>query len=393
MFRVKICQKPALCRPLLFLPLFLLLLLGPSWAQDLVAPRVIAPGNQPAAQGGAMVRDRQELFLSPAAQDVRARHTQSRLAQGQAPLPDQQGSPALSLESSWRIKIHNAAICQGNTVLLGEIAQPLGTLPNWESLKTRELWPAPPEEGKPLQINRSNLAQALNERLGRDLASHCILPTSLVIQKGGLLVRENDLRAYVVKSLTPMLRAMPGEVEFTDFHLPEYIFLAHAGQQVQLEQPKMNAGRVGLRFAVLEADGKILRRVSGSITLTQWVTVPTAARNLSKGEALTPEAVTFSRINARRLKETAWDGKGGPWQMMRSLSAGEPILQSDLATQMMIRRGEIVTLIYARGNLRLETQAEALADGEPGATISVRNLQTKKQIFATVKDNRTVIIH
>ena len=68
-------------------------------------------------------------------------------------------------------------------------------------------------------------------------------------------------------------------------------------------------------------------------------------------------------------------------------------MQSDLATQMMIRRGDIVTLIFMRGNLRLETQAEALADGEPGATISVRNLQTKKQIFATVKDNRTVVIH
>lgn len=44
------------------------------------------------------------------------------------------------------------------------------------------------------------------------------------------------------------------------------------------------------------------------------------------------------------------------------------------------------SLIYTRGNLRMTTQAEALADGEPGATIPVRNLQTKKQIYATVKD-------
>ena len=396
MFRDIINQKPALRGPLVFFLLFVQVLwlqADLSFAHELVAPRVIAPESRGSSQAGGLLHERRELFLSPQAQDQRARHTQSRLAQGQVPLPEQNGNPRLSLDSSWRLKIHSAAICQGNTVLLGDIAQPLGPLPNWESIKMRELWAAPPEEGKPLQINRSNLAQALNERLGRDLASRCILPTSLVIQKGGLLVRENDLRAYVVKSLTPMLQAMPGEVEFTDFHLPEYIFLAHAGQQVQLEQPKMNAGRVGLRFAVLEADGKILRRVSGSITLTQWVTVPTAARSLSKGEALLPDAVTFSRINARRLKEQAWDGKGGPWQMQRSLSAGEPILQSDLATQMMIRRGDIVTLIFARGNLRLETQAEALADGEPGATISVRNLQTKKQIFATVKDNRTVVIH
>lgn len=59
----------------------------------------------------------------------------------------------------------------------------------------------------------------------------------------------------------------------------------------------------------------------------------------------------------------------------------------------MVRRGEVVTLRYARGNVRMTTQAEALADGEPGATIPVRNLQTKKQVFATVKDNATVEIH
>lgn len=50
-------------------------------------------------------------------------------------------------------------------------------------------------------------------------------------------------------------------------------------------------------------------------------------------------------------------------------------------------------MIYTRGNLRMTTQAEALADGEPGATIPVRNLQTKKQIYATVKDGSTVEIH
>ena len=331
-------------------------------------------------------------MLPPSSQDRRAAHTQSRLASGEVPLPDPGASFLPAEQGDWRLKIAGAAIAHGTNVRLGEIAQPLGPVSNWERLQAIELWPAPPEEGRPMRINRSNLAQALQERLGRDIASRCILPTSLVLQKGGVLVREDDLRSYVVKSLTPILRTMPGEVEITDFHLPEYIFLAHSGQRVQLEQPKMSAGRVGLRFVILEADGKPLRRVSASITLTQWVTVPAAARALAKGEALTPEAVTFSRMNARRLKEPAWDGKGGPWQMVRSLSAGETILQSDLATQLMIRRGEIVTLIFARGNLRLQTQAEALADGEPGSTIPVRNLQSKKQVFATVKDSKTVII-
>ena len=347
-------------------------------------------------RGGRAPSSNTPLHFPSSAQDARVNHTQHRLAEGSLPLPDQSKAPeslAVPAYSDWRIKILNSAVSNGDNVRLFEIAQPIGNVPQWEDLKRTELWPSPPTPGKPLQINRSNLAQALNERLGRDISSHCILPTSLVIQRDGLVVREDDLRAYVVKSLTPLLRTMPGEVDFSDFHLPSYIFLAHAGQRVQLEQPKLTSGRVGLRFAVLEADGTVLRRVSGSISLTQWVTVPTAARAISKGEALTPDAVTFSRINARRLKEAAWDGKGGPWQMMRTVSPGEPILQSDLVTQRMVRRGDIVTLVFSRGNLLLQTQAEALADGEPGATISVRNLQSKKQVYATVKDGKTVVIH
>lgn len=339
-----------------------------------------------------------QLPLADDAQDQRAAKTRGLIAANAAPLaaPPANGDQLPMLEQGeWRLKVAPAAVTNTDSVLLGDIAVPLGHMDPalWNDLKSRQLWPAPPEEGKPLQINRSRLSQALRQSLGNELAGRCILPTSLVIQRGGLVFREDDLRSYVVKSLTPQLSAMPGEAELNEFRLPEYIFLAHNQQRVQLEPGKLTPGRVPLRFAVQEADGTVLRRVSGTVNLTLWITVPAASRPLGKGDALTPEAVTFMRINASQLRDLPWDGHGGPWQVTRSLITGEPILQSDLASQLMVRRGTILTLIYTRGNLRMTTQAEALADGEPGATIPVRNLQTKKQIYATVKDGSTVEIH
>ena len=339
-----------------------------------------------------------QLPLADDAQDQRAAKTRGLIAANAAPLaaPPASGDQLPMLEQGeWRLKVAPAAVTNTDSVLLGDIAAPLGHMDPalWSDFKSRRLWPAPPEEGKPLQINRSRLSQALRQSLGNELAARCILPTSLVIQRGGLVFREDDLRSYVVKSLTPQLSAMPGEAELNEFRLPEYIFLAHSQQRVQLEPGKLTPGRVPLRFAVQEADGTVLRRVSGTVNLTLWITVPAASRPLGKGDALTPEAVTFMRINASQLRDLPWDGHGGPWQVTRSLITGEPILQSDLASQLMVRRGTILSLIYMRGNLRMTTQAEALADGEPGATIPVRNLQTKKQIYATVKDGSTVEIH
>lgn len=338
-----------------------------------------------------------KLPLPEEAQAERQARTRALVATGAAPLPAAPapgGQLPMLGESDWRLKVASAAVARGDMVRLGEIVTPLGQMDPalWKRLCERELWAAPPEEGKPLQINRSRLSQALRQALGQEYAGRCILPTSLVIQRGGLVFREDDLRAYVVKSLTPQLAAMPGEAELTDFRLPEYIFLAHSGQRIQLEPGRLSPGRVPLRFAVQEADGTTLRRVAGTASLTLWVTVPAAGRPLSKGETLSPEGVTFLRVNAAQLKDVPWDGQGGPWQVIRSLGTGEPILQSDLASRLMVRRGNILTLRYEKGNLKMSIQAEALADGEPGATIPVRNLQTKKQVYATVRDGSTVEI-
>ena len=359
--------------------------------RQLRSPEVRA-ARLPLAETGRVGSGAEETSLD-GEQTARVARVRSQIAQ--APAPPAEASDLQMLgQNDWRLKIESAAVALNDSVFLGDIATPLGHMDEtlWQDLSRRALWAAPEQEGKPMQVNRSRLAQALRQALGKDIAGRCILPTSLVIQRGGLVFREDVLRDYVVKSLTPQLSAMPGEAQLTEFRLPEYIFLEHAQQQIQLEPGKLAPGRITLRFAVKEADGTVLRRVAGTVNLQLWVTVPAAMRVMSKGENLTPEAVTFMRVNAATLKDMPWDGQGGPWRLARGLSAGEPILQSDLQSQLMVRRGDVVTLIYARGNLRMTTQAEALSDGEPGATIAVRNLQSKKQVYAKVKDGGTVII-
>ena len=351
--------------------------------------------QQPQAQAGQTTQPQAgQMPLAAGAQDQRAAKTRNMLAAGEAPIA-QDGQLNMLGAEDWRLKILSAAVTNSEMVLLGDIAVPLGQISSdvWGQLRAQPLWPAPPEEGKPLQINNSRLAQALRQALGKEMAGRCILPSSLVIQRGGLVFHEEDLRTYVVKSLTPQLAAMPGEVELSDFRLPDYIFLAHSQQRVQLEPGKLTPGRVPLRFAVQEVDGNVLRRISGTVNLTLWITAPAASRAMNKGEALAAASVTFMKVNASQLRDLPWDGRGGPWQLNRALNSGEPILQSDLVSQLMVKRGDVVNLIYTRGNLRIATQAQALADGEPGGTIAVRNLQTKKQVYAIVKDGTTVEIH
>jgi len=359
-----------------FCLLFLLLWIHTALAAQAQLPGALAPG--------AGVQRGREL---PPAMPPGVAGTRYMMAGGLS------AQAAQATPDAWRLRVREATVAPNRMVTLGDIADPLGAMPpeEWRKLAAQELWPAPDEAGKPVQINKTRLAAALREVLG-PIADHCILPNSLVIQRGGAVLREEDLHALLVKNLTEPLRALPGTAELQDVRLPPYIFLAHPHQQVTLEPVKLAPGRLSLRFVVQEMDGAMLRRVAATAFLNLWMEAPCAARPLNRGDALTPDAVTFVRMNAAHMRELPWDGRGGPWQVQRAIAPNQPILQGDLLAQAMLRKGSVVNLIYEKGNLRMSVRAEVMGDAEPGATVTVRNLQSKKQVFATVIDNNTVMV-
>ncbi len=295
--------------------------------------------------------------------------------------------------NEWRIRIHEAAVVQGDMVRLGDIAEVFGMAPQdtWAQLANRALWPAPPEEGKPFIINRARLTRALRQSLG-NYADICIIPSQLALQRGGSVVREEALRGLVVKNLTPFVHALSGQSELVDFRLPPYVFLQHQGQQISLEPLAIKPGRLSLEFLVRELDGTQIRRFTGTAMLHVWQEVPSPSVQLSRGDAIHVSQINLIRQNLAFAKGEVWDGRGGPWQVKRSISPGQVILASDIEPLAMIGRGEVITLEYRKGSVLLQVQAEALADGGLGDTILVRNLQSKKQIYAKVFDANRVVI-
>lgn len=304
--------------------------------------------------------------------------------------PNQNADPS---QIGWRIKILEAAVVNEPMVRLGDIAQAYGNPPTgvWEKLSQRQLWSAPTEQGKPMQVNRARLAQALRESLG-EIADICLLPSSMAIQSGGSVLREEDLRSLVVKELTPKLQALQGEAEISELRLPPYAFLAHPGQNISLDTGKITPGRLPLRFIVHEVDGKTIRRFTGTAMINLWANVPCAAQAITKGSRVDPEQVTWMRKNLTFVKGDIWDGRGGPWEAQKTISPGQPIMVADLGGLTLIHKGAMINLVYERGAVRLTLKAEALADGGPGATIAVRNLQSKKQVYGEVVNPDTVRI-
>ena len=295
-------------------------------------------------------------------------------------------------QDAWRLRIFDAAVVRGDKVLLSEIAEPLGAIPQevWQNLSQKQLWDSPPELGKPYKISKANLLTALRNSLGM-YADSCLVSNAIVIQRGGSVIREDRLRKMATHYLTPQINKLGGRADLTDFRLPPYIFVASNSQNLVLEQTDIAPGRINLKYAIQEMDGRIIRRFSGTVFLNLWVDTPATAKPMSKGETLFPKDITYKNVNLAYENNNLWDGLGGPWQITRPMGAFEPISTTDLKPLSAIKKGDKVSLVYNKNGVHLSVIVEAMEDGALGDTILVRNVDSKKQIYGMVQDQNTIL--
>ncbi len=298
---------------------------------------------------------------------------------------------AYGQDNSWRIKVKEAALVENDIVTLGDIAEPLGSLSteDWNVLKTIQLFAAPKESGKPFQISKKKLEESLFHVLGNS-AHYLLLPSSLVIQKDGVLFDEQAIMQLVHEELRPKLSMLDGRTELVDFRVPSSIFLPVKGQRLELEDTQVRAGRISLKFYAKEMDGSTVKRYTGTVFLNLWKNVPVPVRPYNRGDMLSPDNLSFAEKNIAHVSGEVWNGKGGPWQFNTAVGSNEAILVSDLSPLAMIRKGQSVDIVYSKGSVYIKQKGEALEDGGPGENINVRNIQSKKQVVGRVVDGQTV---
>lgn len=303
-------------------------------------------------------------------------------------------SIANSLGSDWRIHIKEASVVHGDMVTLDDIAKVYGNPPPgvWEKISSIPLWKSPEKPGVPMKINRVRLEKALKETLG-EASFLSVIPSNVAIQKGGEILYESQLQNLIQKAIENVYPMLTSHGELSDYRIPPYIFIPQKGQYVEVVLPTISPKRLSLQFVLKDIDGTILRQYTGTVLLSIWQPVPSAGKPLNRGDYVNPEDITWINKNIAFLRDDIWDGKGGPWQIKRSIGIGQPIYRSDLEPLAIVRKGNIIKLNYNKGSIHLSVNVEALEDGTYGSFIQVRNLQSKKIVYATVVDSNTVEIH
>ena len=80
-------------------------------------------------------------------------------------------------------------------------------------------------------------------------------------------------------------------------------------------------------------------------------------------------------------------------ELVEPVAAGQPLLARSIRPRPVVQRGQMVEGLVRDGALQINMRVEVLADGLPGQIVRVRNPKTRREFYAKVQDEQTVIIN
>jgi len=116
------------------------------------------------------------------------------------------------------------------------------------------------------------------------------------------------------------------------------------------------------------------------------VEVPVLLRDVAAGETIADADLTTIEIAADRLNAqtlTSSEAVAG-LAARRALRAKTPLLAYDVKKPVVVKKGELITVIYADGGIELSAQGQAQTDAGKGDTIAVLNTRSRRTIEARV---------
>lgn len=117
-----------------------------------------------------------------------------------------------------------------------------------------------------------------------------------------------------------------------------------------------------------------------------YLSVVMAAKEIARGDTLTADALVMKKYNISNLRGEPLLSIGDAEGMAakRTLRPLKPVIRTQLQQPLLVKRGQVVTLISQTGEIRAQTTGVALKEGRLQETIKVQNSSSERVIDATV---------
>jgi len=116
---------------------------------------------------------------------------------------------------------------------------------------------------------------------------------------------------------------------------------------------------------------------------------------LKRGQPLQPADFLTERRDVLSMREPLDETvlRNSGLELGEGVSAGQPLLARSVRIRPVVQRGQMVDGLVRDGALQINIRVEVLVDGAPGQVVRVRNPKTKREFYAKVQDEQTVLIN
>lgn len=136
----------------------------------------------------------------------------------------------------------------------------------------------------------------------------------------------------------------------------------------------------------LRRQGETVKEIRIEGLAAIMVRLPVAKFAMPSGQALTENDLMEISLPKRQLRGDMITDKSGLVGMVarRSLQAGQVIGKSDIVPPLMVKRNDLVTIIYRSGAIQLSSKARSMGAGAIGDHLLFMNMTSKKSFEAKV---------
>lgn len=274
------------------------------------------------------------------------------------------------------VSLRESALTPGPRILLADVVVEPDALDG--ELASLDLGRAPAPG-----FARTLRREEIERRIGRD-ALALAGPDVVVVRTETERISGDRIAEEAERALATVLPA-DGDTRIEMVRRPSDVVVPRGRRGVALEA-RLDGRRVGSTATVsvdVLVDGSLRQSVPVRFRVRRFEERAFLARDLERGERLAAEDIVVRRVEAGRAAAPDPADLVG-LAARRPLRAGAPLAAGDFERPLLVRRRQVVSMVFERGALRVEAIGRALDDGAEGDVVRVENVETGKIVHGTV---------
>jgi flagella basal body P-ring formation protein FlgA len=220
-----------------------------------------------------------------------------------------------------------------------------------------------------------------------------VLPERLVITRAfqlvpGAALVEAVRRQAAARFAAPLEGTAPGAIALVPAARPDDLRVPTGDVELDV---RLQEGPPGSAFLAAQVTVRVNGRDHQTIPLTfragRYQRVVVAARQLEPRAVLGATDFRTESRPSTELPPDALEAMEDPADLeaLRPIRAGEVVTARMVRPKVLVRRGEIVTLLLEGQGFRITTQGRAAEDARRGDSVRVVNVTSKREVLGTVE--------